>query len=84
MGNYHIRFDRTNSNNLLISQNGNEPAVIACPITNKECDIIDLTNYTNPDGHLLTFSGVTLITDNELRSLYIREKLVDLIHRGAR
>ena len=81
METYYIRFDRTNSDNLVLTQNGIIGKVINCPAVNNQCDIINLSNYISPERHVLKFPNVTLITDQELRYLYHREKLVDMIHK---
>ena len=82
MGKYYIKFDRTNSNNIVLTQDKEQPIIIACPANDKNCDIINLSKYTSSKGHILTFPNVLLITDSELRQLYYKGKVIDIIHNG--
>jgi hypothetical protein len=81
MEKYRVAFDRTNSNSLIFSQGGKIIKVVNCPPVDNNCDIINFADYTSPQGYKFDFSGLVLITDTELRQLYYKGMLVDMIHR---
>jgi len=80
---YYIKFDRNNPDNLVISQDKVNGRIIKCPSSSNFTEVIDLSNFTSNEGHVLKFPNLMVITDQELRYLYNKDKLVDMIHRKS-
>lgn len=77
---YEIKFDRKNSNTIIIKQDNKIINIICCPPIEKGCDIIDFNKKLN-DGYTFNFDGLILITTITERSIYYKGDLIDTIKR---
>ena len=72
---YDIKFDKNNSNTILVFKNGKMITMIACPPIEKSCDIINFSDKFC-DGYTFNFKGLILITTKTDRKIYHMGDLV--------
>jgi hypothetical protein len=77
---YEIKFDRDNSNGIIIKQNNKLVTEIACPSIEKGCDVIDF-NKSLIQGYNFDFDGLILITTSTDRKIYYKGDLIDTINK---
>lgn len=72
---YEIKFDKNNSNVILIYKDAKLINLLACPPIEKGCDIINFSD-TLSDGYIFNFNGLILITTKIDRKLYYKGDLI--------
>lgn len=75
MMDYKFEFDKYNSNSLRVFKAGKLYHVIACPPTEKGCDIINFSNKLRK-GYTFDFDGLIVMTTKDSRKLYYKGDLV--------
>lgn len=73
--NFDIKFDKDNSNSILIFKDEKLYNIIACPPIEKGCDIINFTDKIS-DGYTYNFGGLLLITTINDRKIYYKGDLI--------
>jgi len=77
---YQIKFDRNNSNIIIISKDDKFINWIACPPIKNGCDLINFGAIINK-GYTYDYDGVVIITNEKERLLYHKGNLIDKIKR---
>lgn len=77
---YDIKFDRKNSNTILITKDSKPINMISCPPIEKGCDIINFNDKLSK-GYTFNFDGLILITTLKYRKLYYKGDLIDKTKR---
>jgi len=72
---YKFKFDKNNSNVIIITKNDRIHNTIVCPPIEKGCDIINFDDCLF-DGYTFNFDGLILITTKDDRKLYHQGDLV--------
>lgn len=73
---YEIKFDENNLNQINIFKDGKLQTIIACPFTEKGCDIINFSDKIN-EGYTFNFDGLIIISSSNSRKIYYRGELLD-------
>ena len=78
---YEIKFDKNNGNAIHIFKDGTLHNMVACPPTEKGCDIINFSDKLS-DGYTFNFDGLILITTKTDRKIYYKGDLIAETKRG--
>ena len=76
---YDIKFDRKNTNMIVVRKDGKLVTTVCCPPIDKGCDIINFSDKLS-SGYTHNFDGLVVITNERTKSIYYKGDRLDCVY----